>query len=149
MSQSDALVVSSCNLSCCPGGLRENDCASSRQLDCPFASKSHSELTAMSKKTAGQSQMKARARPGPFQFITHMLLAQAWVNLHPYPSRPEREHFPHIPAEGTVTETRSKTVIGANTSLHLHVSCAVIGLSNMSGFCSEWAASLMLQHQGQ
>lgn len=57
--------------------------------------------------------------------------------------------YPHIPAEGTVTETRGKPVIGANTSLHLHVSYAMIGTSSLSGFCGEWAASLVLQHQVQ
>lgn len=133
MSQPGTLVVSSCNLPCCPSDLRENDCASKRQLACPFDSKSHSELSAMSKKTARQSLVKAQARPGLFQFITHMLLAQAWMNLHRYPPRHEREHFPHIPAEGTVTETRGKALVGTNTCLHLHVSCV----------CYDWPKSLL------
>lgn len=143
MSQSEVLVVSCCNLLCCPRDHKQNDHASNNsQLDCPFASKSHSELSSVSKKTAQQSQLtvhlqKTWARPGPFQFISHILLKRAWMNLQPFPPRPEREHFPHIPAEGTMTETRGKAVIGANTSLHLHVSCAMIGPSSFSGFCGE------------
>lgn len=147
MSQSEALAVSCCNLPCCPRDHKQNDRASNNsQLDCSFASKSHSELSAMSKKTAQQSQLivhlqKTRAQPSPFQFISHILLTQAWMNLQPFPPRPEREHFPHIPAEGTVTKTRGKAVIGAKTSLHLHASCALIGPSTFPRFCDEWAAS--------